>query len=1267
VEDRLMPNRTTDLAYPKGFFDGEYNHLMFTDRWGAELRYRIWNGSEVQGPRTIHSLVSTSHQRPVVAHGGDGNIVIAWCDDHEGLSHVYVMISTDNGGSFGDVVRVDAYTKRPPESAPSVLLDDSGGIHIVWLEEVSSSQVRLAYSYSADLDPNFTVPSTVVESVDVSFISPRLLATKDGEIELIFIEDSNEFGADSARLMRLGAGRRFQHQSRLLFPDARVYDFAATPMFGGGFLVAIHVSDYSEERWSFIEWDGTDGDVNKYPHLNYSMDSIKGIYALIELPNLDAALIMCGIHKDLSGYLLFIVPSSRSTVKGPYLPRFGWDNSTWSSGHSADIWWDGEKLVTTWPSNAENGLHQERDIWQAYFDIGFMEFSNPRLIGRYDWKSPKLVDFHATSGPSNTTYLAWAADWGSQNTICFARSPDGGKTLTTPLNITHSHELIEYVDIAARDELVCVLWSEMLGYWNKRIYSITSTDGGRTFASPVRIAASAYIAPKTRIFIDPSDVIHILWFTKNDSAQLQHMTSDDSGLTFSLEPPFHLPRTNFEYLMLLGLTGDEVGNLYCTVFNRTTTGGSWAAWYVELHQLIAESGNTYRLSEVVAFEYPDNWLLPQADMLWDSSGTLHIVWNQPSVSGSRNVLFRYLVHSPDGEADHWKSTLFDPGVLFGPGFYHHPALFRAVGGDVLLGWQGGNYTGASEPSLMIIRNGFFIGPIGGEDEDEFIRIDIPLDPMYDVEDTDDLRALRMHSTDLVRGPYPCPIVALFAQKGRDLEFQGLVIRPNLLPDEPSPLSPLGDELVVGPEFTMACTSVIDPDGDPIEYMFEILDESGNVSLRSSGLHEPSFKAIIHESGRYSWRVRIRDGYGELVSSWIVSFDFNSGPPYISTGGPYQSFEGVPVHLDASLSSDPDGITLFQWDIDGDGIYDLNETGPYCIFTYEDDIIVAITLRVVDTDGLDSMETTIAIIKNRPPEANVTTPDEGSEGVPVDFRCEAWDPGPSDEVMVIWELGDGHQATGANISHAYDDDGTYEGLALVYDDDGGYYRFPFTVTIRNLPPDIEGLPEYIETDEGTLMKLEPNISDPGPVDRIAAVWLLDGVQHSTDRIFSWEPQIPGEYSVILQVSDGDGGEVEACCIIHVKNIMRPVELLDVKALTEHSIKVKWAPTEEESFRFYRIIVSEDYSLTGNRTVMVKDASTTEKTVEGLSSARTYFVAIELVTEEGRVLSNILSTTTPESQSRISENTPFLIFIVLMVIIIVIAMSYRYRIIPSRKSK
>ena len=83
----------------------------------------------------------------------------------------------------------------------------------------------------------------------------------------------------------------------------------------------------------------------------------------------------------------------------------------------------------------------------------------------------------------------------------------------------------------------------------------------------------------------------------------------------------------------------------------------------------------------------------------------------------------------------------------------------------------------------------------------------------------------------------------------------------------------------------------------------------------------------------------------------------SEPPIADAGGPYIGVIGESITFDGSGSADPDGtITLYEWDFDNDGTFDIGSPNPITTHAYPAAFSGTITLRVTDSDGNTGTDT-----------------------------------------------------------------------------------------------------------------------------------------------------------------------------------------------------------------------------------------------------------------------------------------------------------------------
>jgi hypothetical protein len=170
-------------------------------------------------------------------------------------------------------------------------------------------------------------------------------------------------------------------------------------------------------------------------------------------------------------------------------------------------------------------------------------------------------------------------------------------------------------------------------------------------------------------------------------------------------------------------------------------------------------------------------------------------------------------------------------------------------------------------------------------------------------------------------------------------------------------------------------------------------------------------------------------------------------PVADSNGPYAGNEGSPITFDASGSYDPDGsIDLYEWDFDGDGVYDVSSATSTAIFTWGDDHTGTVELRVTDNNGLSGTDTATITVNNVAPTASFYVEQPEDFILPyhsLTFNGAFEDAGWLDTHAATWDFGDDTIVSGTltpigttTAEHAYAEPGTYTVTLTVTDDDGG---------------------------------------------------------------------------------------------------------------------------------------------------------------------------------------------------------------------------------------
>ncbi|MEW6167763.1 MAG: PKD domain-containing protein, partial [Pseudomonadota bacterium] len=196
-------------------------------------------------------------------------------------------------------------------------------------------------------------------------------------------------------------------------------------------------------------------------------------------------------------------------------------------------------------------------------------------------------------------------------------------------------------------------------------------------------------------------------------------------------------------------------------------------------------------------------------------------------------------------------------------------------------------------------------------------------------------------------------------------------------------------------------------------------------------------------GTYEALLRVTDSTDRVVEATVTIEVLNAPPQISASANPSNGPAPLAVSFSAT-ASDHEGVASYEWDFEGDGVYDTSAASSAASHTYETAGTFQPQLRVTDTLGASSVVAvpSIEVRVASPGAPSVTlTPAQSSGNVPltVSFTASATDPeGLSiDEYAFDFE-GDGvYDQIGASstASHVYPAPGTYYPRVRVQAADG----------------------------------------------------------------------------------------------------------------------------------------------------------------------------------------------------------------------------------------
>ncbi|MCF7890297.1 PKD domain-containing protein [Candidatus Bipolaricaulota bacterium] len=207
-------------------------------------------------------------------------------------------------------------------------------------------------------------------------------------------------------------------------------------------------------------------------------------------------------------------------------------------------------------------------------------------------------------------------------------------------------------------------------------------------------------------------------------------------------------------------------------------------------------------------------------------------------------------------------------------------------------------------------------------------------------------------------------------------------------------------------------------------------------------------------GEYTVELTVTDNDGATASTTQTVTVEESGPSAALEAEPREGEAPLKVSFDLSGSEDPDGV-IEEYNLEfGD---DQSTSGSDILDVIEHEYKTSgeytATLQITDDNGLSGSTSTTVTVNKPPPEnelpsASITLDsDTGTAPVTLEFSAEdSSDPDGNIE-SYLWEFGDGTTSRGSQVSHSYEQAGTYTVKLTVTDNRDGKATAERTVEIK----------------------------------------------------------------------------------------------------------------------------------------------------------------------------------------------------------------------------
>ncbi|HEC77372.1 MAG TPA: PKD domain-containing protein [Thermoplasmatales archaeon] len=273
----------------------------------------------------------------------------------------------------------------------------------------------------------------------------------------------------------------------------------------------------------------------------------------------------------------------------------------------------------------------------------------------------------------------------------------------------------------------------------------------------------------------------------------------------------------------------------------------------------------------------------------------------------------------------------------------------------------------------------------------------------------------------------------------------------------------------------------------------------------------------------------------VLSGVIKTGIVNIVPPVaIFTYAPFDPKIQEIVIFNASQSYDPDGgsIVTYKWDFNSDGTID--GYGVVVVHKYTTEGTYNVTLTVIDDEGQIGTAITgtgydvpppLVVSGNLPPQGDFEWYIDPSIDGTVDFISNVTDP-DGEIVSYFWNFGDGRTSTSPNPSHTYEHSGNYTVTLIVTDDNGGQAVIEGNVIVPNIRPQAGFSYSPANVTTSRTIYFDGGIPYSYDKDGTIVNWSWDFDNNSIIDAYgstaSHRFTEPGNYTIVLNVTDNDGG-------------------------------------------------------------------------------------------------------------------------------------------------
>jgi len=331
-------------------------------------------------------------------------------------------------------------------------------------------------------------------------------------------------------------------------------------------------------------------------------------------------------------------------------------------------------------------------------------------------------------------------------------------------------------------------------------------------------------------------------------------------------------------------------------------------------------------------------------------------------------------------------------------------------------------------------------------------------------------------------------------------------------------------------------------------------------VKSIGAWPQQLEGIGSVTARFENPVLIDTQSVMFPDEYVVTATFASVTDALArSNGPYV----VPEGAEATFQGGPNvSSTTYAWEF-GDGGTASTSVAKH---RYADNglYVAKLTTIVHEEGGVVTRHFAAVRVANVAPAVDAGPPITIDEGEEVEYVATFTDPGWPDTHTAVFDFGDNSIPETGNITeahtpplgtgtarakHAYCDNGTYVVTVRVMDDDGSVGVDTKQVTVRNVPPTVDGGPDMFAY-VCTPITLVARFTDPGWCDTHTGIWDFGDCSPPIPATVRGRHEPPvgcgiaaathrydccGDFEAVITVTDDDGGVGRDTIVVRVVDV------------------------------------------------------------------------------------------------------------------------------------